>query len=62
MHVFHAIHSLRDAVLRDAGVPEHIIREAPLMEEAGTNARMRRKVAGLGLYCRTWRGLARRTQ
>lgn len=49
MQVFHAINSQRDAVLRDADVPEHIIRETRLMEEAGTNARMHRKVAGLGL-------------
>ena len=49
MHVFHAINSQREAVLRDADVPEHIIRETRLMEEAGINARMRRKVARLGL-------------
>lgn len=49
MHVFHAIHSRREAVLRDADVPEHIIRETRLREEAGRSARMRRKVAGLGL-------------
>jgi nucleotide-binding universal stress UspA family protein len=51
VQVFHAINSKRDALLRDADVPEHIIRETRLMEEAGTNARMRRKVAGLGLDC-----------
>lgn len=51
LQVFHAINSQRDAVLRDADVPEHIIRETRLMEEAGINARMRRKVAGLGLDC-----------
>lgn len=51
MQVFHAINSQRDAVLRDADVPEHIIRKTRLMEEAGTNARMRRQVAGLGLDC-----------
>lgn len=51
LQVFHAINSQRDAVLREADVPEHIIRETRLMEEAGTNARMRRKVAGLGLDC-----------
>jgi nucleotide-binding universal stress UspA family protein len=49
MHVFHAINSQREAVLRDTDVPEHIIRETRVMEEAGTNARMRRKVARLGL-------------
>lgn len=51
MHVFHAINARRDAVLRDADVPDHIIRETRLMEEAGTKARMRRRVAGLGLDC-----------
>ena len=49
MLVFHAINSRREAALRSADVPEHIIREARLMEEARTNARMRRKVANLGL-------------
>ncbi len=46
---FHAIDSRRDALLRDADVPEHVIREARLMEEERVNARMRRKVDGLGL-------------
>lgn len=49
MHVFHAIHSQREAVLRDADVPEDIIRETRITEEAGAHARMRRKVARLGL-------------
>jgi nucleotide-binding universal stress UspA family protein len=49
LHVFHAISSQRQAVLRDADVPEHIIRETRVTEEAGTNARMRRTVARLGL-------------
>lgn len=49
MHVFHAINSKREAVLRDADVPEHVIRESRLMEEGAINARMRRKVARLGL-------------
>ena len=49
MHVFHAINSKREAVLRDADVPEHVIRETRLMEEGAVNARMRRKVARLGL-------------
>jgi nucleotide-binding universal stress UspA family protein len=49
MHVFHAINSGREAVLRDADVPEHVIRETRLMEEGAINARMRRKVARLGL-------------
>jgi len=49
VHVFHAFKSQREAVLRDAGVPEHIIRETRGREEAGIDARMRRKVAKLGL-------------
>lgn len=49
MHVFHAINSQREAVLRDADVPEHVIRETRLMEEGAINARMRRQVARLGL-------------
>ncbi|HOB95525.1 MAG TPA: universal stress protein, partial [Aquabacterium sp.] len=47
MHVFHAINSKREAVMR--GVPGHVIRETHLMEEGATNARMRRQVARLGL-------------
>lgn len=49
LHVLHALDSRRESVLRDADVPEHIIRETRLMEEDGTKARMRRKLAGLGL-------------
>ena len=49
LHLFHAIESHREAVLRDADVPEHVIRETRLMEEGEINARMRRKVARLGL-------------
>lgn len=49
MHVFHAINSRREAVLHDADVPEHVIRETRLMEEGAVNARMRRQVARLGL-------------
>jgi len=49
VHVFHAIDSEREAVLRDADVPEHVIRETRLMEEGAINARMRRTVARLGL-------------
>lgn len=49
MHVFHAINSRRETVLRDADVPEHVIRETRLMEEGAINARMRRQVARLGL-------------
>ena len=47
--MFHAINSRREAVLRDADVPEHVIRESRLMEEGAVNARMRRKVSRLGL-------------
>mmetsp|Transcript_5778 Transcript_5778/g.22534 ORF Transcript_5778/g.22534 Transcript_5778/m.22534 type:complete len:349 (+) Transcript_5778:1943-2989(+) len=49
MHVFHAINYQRETVLRDADVPEHVIRETRLMEEGAINARMRRQVARLGL-------------
>lgn len=49
LHVVHAIDSRRDAILRDADVPEHLIREARGMEEAGTRARIRRKFSRLGL-------------
>jgi nucleotide-binding universal stress UspA family protein len=49
MHVFHAIDSKREAVLRDIDVPEHVITETRLMEEGAINARMRRQVAGLDL-------------
>ena len=49
MDVFHALNSKREAVLRDADVPEHLIMETRLMEEGAINARMRRKVARLGL-------------
>lgn len=49
LHVFHAINSHREAVLRDAEVPERVIRESRLRQEAGVIARMRRQVARLGL-------------
>lgn len=49
VQVFHAIDSDRHAVLSDADVPAHIIRETRAKEEAGIDARMRRKVARLGL-------------
>jgi nucleotide-binding universal stress UspA family protein len=49
LHVFHAINSHREAVLRDTDVPERIIRESRLRQEAGTLARMRRKATRLGL-------------
>jgi nucleotide-binding universal stress UspA family protein len=53
LHVFHAINSHREAVLRDTGVPEHLIRESRLRQEAGTIARMQRRVAGLVLGSRS---------
>lgn len=49
VHVLHTLDGRREAVLRDADVPEHVIRETCLREEAGTRARMRRRVAALGL-------------
>jgi nucleotide-binding universal stress UspA family protein len=49
MQVFHAIDSQREAVLREADVSEALIRETRLLQEARTNARMRRKIARLGL-------------
>lgn len=49
MHIFHAINSHREAVLRDTDVQEHIIRESRLQQEAGIIARMSRKAARLGL-------------
>ena len=52
MNVFHAIDSKLEPVPRDADVPEHIIRGTRLMEEGAIKARMRRKVAGLGLDSR----------
>jgi nucleotide-binding universal stress UspA family protein len=52
MHVFHAIDSPREAVLRDADVAEHIIRESRAREDAGVSARMRRSVSRLGLDSR----------
>lgn len=52
MHVFHAVESPREAVLREADVPEHVIRESRAREHAGVSARMRRSVARLGLDSR----------
>lgn len=52
IHAFHAINSYREAVLRDADVPEHVIRQSRLRQEAGTIARMRRMAASLGLDSR----------
>ncbi len=52
IHVFHALRSTREAVLREADVPEAVIRASRAREEAGVVARMRRSVAGLGLDSR----------
>ena len=49
IEVFHAIESSRDAVLREAGVTQAILREARARDEARVNARMRRSVARVGL-------------
>lgn len=49
VHVLHAIDGHREAVLRRSDVSESMIREIRLREEAGAGARMRRKVARLGL-------------
>lgn len=49
LHVFHAINSHRDGVLRDTGVPDHLIRESGLRQQAGILARLRRQAARLGL-------------
>lgn len=49
LHVLHVINSHREAVLRESDVSEHVIRASRLRQEAGTLARMRRKVARLGL-------------
>lgn len=52
IQVFHAFSSTREAVLREADVPEAVIRESRAREEAGVIARMRRRVARLGLDSR----------
>lgn len=52
LHAFHAIHAHREAVLRDAEVPEHVIRQSRLRQEAGTIACMRRMVVQFGLDSR----------
>jgi nucleotide-binding universal stress UspA family protein len=49
IEVFHAIESDREAVLREAGVAQTIVREARARDEARVNARMRRSVARVGL-------------
>jgi nucleotide-binding universal stress UspA family protein len=52
IQLFHAISPTREAVLRDADVPEAVIRESRAREEIGVIARMRRRVAGLGVDAR----------
>lgn len=49
MHVFHAIESLQESVLRRSDVAESVIRAVRLREETGAYARMRRTVARFGL-------------
>jgi len=49
MHVFHAINAHGEAALRDTDVPEDVIRQWRLRQEAGTIARMRRKAERLGV-------------
>jgi nucleotide-binding universal stress UspA family protein len=55
LHVFHALQSNREAVLRDADVAEPVIRESRPMEEGALNAHIRRRVAGLGVNSTTTR-------
>ena len=49
IEVFHAIESAREAVLREAGVTQTVLREARAQDETRVNARMRRSVARMGL-------------
>jgi nucleotide-binding universal stress UspA family protein len=49
LHVFHAINSRRETMLRDTFVSENVIREFRMRLETGTIARMRRKAASLDL-------------
>ncbi len=49
LHVFHAIDTHQNALLRATDVPEHVIREYRLRQEAGTIERMRLKATQLGL-------------
>jgi nucleotide-binding universal stress UspA family protein len=49
MHVFHATDSHMESILRMSDVAESIIRDLRAREEAGTSARMRRRLARLGL-------------
>lgn len=49
VHVLYAFDSCRQAVLRDAKVPEQVKREIRVREEEGVRARVRRRVASLAL-------------
>ncbi|MFT3956419.1 MAG: universal stress protein [Piscinibacter sp.] len=49
IRMFHAIQSHREAVLREAEVPEQVIRASRARQEAAAVARMRRQAGGLGL-------------
>ena len=49
---FHATDSHREAMMRRSDVAESVIRDLRVREEAGASARMRRKVARLGLDSR----------
>jgi len=52
IQVFHAIDTLREAVLRDVDATQATIRNARARQEAHVHARMRRSVARLGLDAR----------
>jgi nucleotide-binding universal stress UspA family protein len=52
LHVFHAVDSHRESLLRRADVDESVIVEARAIEAAGIAARMRRSVVRLGLDSR----------
>ena len=49
LQVFHAIDAHLDALLRGTDLPEPVVREARLRQEAGAVARLRRQAARLGL-------------
>lgn len=49
VHVLQAIDGRREAALREANVSEHTLQVERLREEAGSRARLNRKIASLGL-------------
>lgn len=49
LRILHAIDPQRTAVLRDADMPEHVVRDIREMQEVETFSRLQRRVAGLGL-------------